>query len=96
MTDICPKCGHDLSNATLRQLLTDKQLNLVRLMTEGNSSNRDLAEAAGLSESTVKNYLGAIFDKMGCDSRMTLAVRYVREEEVCHVESVSNQKENRI
>jgi DNA-binding NarL/FixJ family response regulator len=65
---------------TLRDLLTRRELSVVALLVTG-CSNRQIARALKLTDHTIKNYLFTIFDKVGCDNRVTLAVRYVREEE---------------
>lgn len=67
---------------TLRDLLAPRELKVVALLVAGHS-NREIGAILEVTEHTVKNYLFRIFDKIGCDNRVTLAVRYVREEE-CH------------
>ena len=53
--------------------LTDREGQVVRLVAEG-YTNRELSQALGLSEHTVKNYLFRLFDKIGVSSRLELAL----------------------
>ena len=68
-----------IEDRTLRQLLSRREWELAGFVAAGNS-NKQIAALMNLTEHTVKNYLFRIFNKLGCDSRVTLAVRYVREE----------------
>ena len=65
--------------SSLRDLLTAQQFKVAALVAEARS-NKAIASILGVSEHTVKVHVGAIFDKLGCDNRVALAVRYVREE----------------
>ncbi len=60
-----PTRGHDL---------TDRELTMLRLLAQG-LSNRQIADALNLAESTVKNNLSALFQKLGVRDR-TQAVIY--------------------
>ena len=53
--------------------LTQRQAAVVALVAKG-YRNRDVAEALGTTEQTVKNYLYAIFDKLGMSNRVELAL----------------------
>jgi DNA-binding NarL/FixJ family response regulator len=64
---------------TLRELLTPQELKLAGLIAEARS-NQDIGFILGLRTNTVKVYVRKIFDKLGCDNRVALAVRYTREE----------------
>ncbi|CAG7653820.1 response regulator [Paenibacillus allorhizosphaerae] len=56
--------------------LTDKETRVARLMLEG-SSNREIAERLYMSEGTAKNYVSAIYNKIGTNDR-TIAVMTLR------------------
>jgi DNA-binding NarL/FixJ family response regulator len=64
----------------LREILSAREMQVVGLVVHGRS-NKEIAASMHLTEHTVKNYIFAIFRKIGCDNRITLAVRFVREEE---------------
>ncbi|WP_051914365.1 response regulator [Thermorudis peleae] len=57
-----------------RQQLSDRELAMLRLLSQG-YSNRQIAEQLNLAESTVKNSLSALFQKLGVRDR-TQAVIY--------------------
>jgi DNA-binding NarL/FixJ family response regulator len=63
---------------TLAELLTPRLLQVAELVHKGHS-NAIVAELLGLKENTVKVYMGKIFARLRCDSRVTLAIRYERE-----------------
>lgn len=58
-------------------LLTDRDLELLRLLGEGRT-NREIADAVYLSEKTVKNYLSRLFRKLGVRSRTEAALLSAR------------------
>lgn len=58
-------------NAQGSELLSKRELDVVRLLAEG-LSNREIGERLGLSQHTIKNYLFRIFDKLGVSSRLEL------------------------
>jgi DNA-binding NarL/FixJ family response regulator len=60
-------------NADGMRLLTRREEDVVRLLTEG-MQNRDIARELMLSEHTIKNYLFRIFDKLGVSSRVELVL----------------------
>lgn len=64
---------------SLRDLLSPQQFKAAGLVRDG-LSNREIAEVLGIGESAIKKYLRDAFDRVGCESRVMLAVRYEREE----------------
>lgn len=56
--------------------LTQRQLRVVELVAEG-LTNREIAQQIGTSEYVVKNYLRAIYDRLGFSNRVELALWYV-------------------
>jgi DNA-binding NarL/FixJ family response regulator len=58
-------------NVKGERLLSDREEDVVRLLMEG-YSNREIAQGLDLSESTIKNYLFRIFEKLGVSSRTEL------------------------
>jgi DNA-binding NarL/FixJ family response regulator len=52
----------------LRTDLTQREVDVVRLMSEGHS-NRSIAESLFLSEATIKTHLVRIYRKLGVDNR---------------------------
>jgi DNA-binding NarL/FixJ family response regulator len=64
-----------VSEVTGRTLLSPREDEISRLVAEG-MSNREVARALKISESTVKNSLFHVFEKLGISNRVELA-RYV-------------------
>lgn len=66
-------CGVELSPSRESQAqdfgLTPRQLDVLRMLATG-ESNKEIAQALGISPATVKNHLDAIFDKMGVTNRL--------------------------
>lgn len=60
----------------IRRRLTQHELQIVRYVVQG-LKNREIAVLMGSTESTVKNALGKIFDKMGVFGRLELAISVV-------------------
>jgi DNA-binding NarL/FixJ family response regulator len=54
--------------ATLPEPLTKREIEVLRLMANG-SSNREIADALGAAEGTIKNHASAIFAKLGVRDR---------------------------
>lgn len=54
--------------------LTKREIDVVREVCRA-SSNRLIARALGLSESTVKSYLSTVMEKLGATSRLEVALR---------------------
>ncbi|MEN3185983.1 MAG: response regulator transcription factor [Atribacterota bacterium] len=63
--------GMDLS--PLSDLLSERELEIVRLVIRG-MGNKEIAEKLFISESTVKNHLSRIFQKLGVKDRVELAL----------------------
>lgn len=63
---------------TLRELLTPRQFEITQWIHEG-YSNPEIAAMLRVSPDTIKHVVYMIFDKLGCDNRVQLAVRYERE-----------------
>ncbi len=55
--------------------LTPRQRQVVELVAQGNRGP-EIGRILGLKEAVIRNYCRAIFDKVGCDSRLQLAVLY--------------------
>jgi LuxR family transcriptional regulator, maltose regulon positive regulatory protein len=60
--------------AALAELLTQRELDVLRLLIDGNS-NRQIAETLCLSEGTVKFYVHNILQKLGVESRTQAIAR---------------------
>ncbi len=58
--------------------LSKREKEIVLLVVQG-LCNREIAQQAGLSVHTVKNYLRRIFDKLSVSSRAELIVRFLTE-----------------
>ena len=56
---------------------TNREMSIIALMVEGRT-NRDIAQQLFMSEGTVKNYISAIYDKIGTNDR-TQAVIWLKE-----------------
>jgi two-component system nitrate/nitrite response regulator NarL len=60
--------------------LHPRELRISELVSEG-LENKTIAAQLGTTESTIKNYLRVIFDKVGCSNRVGLALWYVAHNE---------------
>jgi DNA-binding NarL/FixJ family response regulator len=69
------KPGSRVTDVTGRTLLSPREEEISRLVAEG-MSNREVSRALRISESTVKNSLFRVFEKLGISNRVELA-RYV-------------------
>ncbi len=65
------------ATAELNQLLTPRELTLVRMLAKG-LRNREIAEQLHIGEGTVKTHLHNVYRKLGVDGRLDL-MRVVRE-----------------
>ena len=54
---------------------SEREHRIIELVAEG-LKNRDVAEAIGMTELVVKNYLRVIYDKLGLWNRLELALWY--------------------
>jgi DNA-binding CsgD family transcriptional regulator len=52
-----------------------RQQSVIELVAEG-LKNRDIAEKLGIDAHVVRNYLGVIYDKIGLNNRVELALWY--------------------
>lgn len=68
-----------ITHAKSADVLTKREREVVTLVANG-LTNRDVAERLGLSEHTVKNYLLAIFEKLGVSTRVELALYTLRSQ----------------
>jgi DNA-binding NarL/FixJ family response regulator len=60
--------------------LTPREAEVVHLLAEG-LSTRDISQKLALTEHTIRNYLSAIYDKLGVSSRVELALYAVARED---------------
>lgn len=66
--------------------LTPREAEVVQLLTDG-MSTREISQKLDLSEHTIRNYLSAIYDKLGVSSRVELALYAVHREDLSHPNS---------
>ncbi len=62
---------------TARPDLTPRQLEILRALLEG-GGNRDIAVQLGVREQTVKNQLTIMYEKIGVENRLQLALEGLR------------------
>jgi DNA-binding NarL/FixJ family response regulator len=67
-TYLAPAAAAKLAEGVTRVQLTPRELATLRLMADG-KSNKEIANALGISERTVKTHLGHLFEKLGVTSR---------------------------
>lgn len=67
----------DETRQSARQLLSERELEMVRYVCQG-LRNREIARRAHVSEGTVKTHLHNIYQKLGVSSRLAL-MRYAQE-----------------
>src|SRR6266699_1970944 len=64
------------ANESYRRLISSKrEQQVIQLVAEG-LKNREVADAIGIEEHVVKNYLRVIYDKLGLWNRVELALWY--------------------
>lgn len=63
----------DQQHQRIRDILTERQLNLLALVGQG-LSNSQIASRMNLSEGTVKQYLSALFTLLNINNRVHAAV----------------------
>jgi DNA-binding NarL/FixJ family response regulator len=64
-------------DTTLATSLSDRERDVLRLLAQG-LSNADIAGSLFLSEGTIRNYVSAIFEKLGVSDRTRAALMAVR------------------
>lgn len=62
---------------TLTDSLSEREMDVLRLVAQG-LTNAEIAEKLFLSEGTVRNYVSAIFDKLGVSDRTQAAIIAIR------------------
>jgi two-component system NarL family response regulator len=67
-TYLAPAAAAKLAEGVARVQLTPRELATLRLMADG-KANKEIANALGISERTVKTHLGNLFGKLGVTSR---------------------------
>jgi len=67
-TYLAPAAAAKLAEEVTRVQLTPRELATLRLLADG-KSNKEIANALGISERTVKTHLGHLFEKLGVTSR---------------------------
>jgi len=67
-TYLAPAAAAKLAEGVARVQVTPRELSTLRLMADG-KSNKEIANALGISERTVKSHLGHLFEKLGVTSR---------------------------
>ena len=67
------------------RVLSERERRVIELVAQG-LKNREVADAIGTTEHVVKNYLRAIYDKLGLWNRVELALWYEarRHENLAH------------
>ena len=69
-----------MGNGAIRpaDTLTKREKEVVECVIRG-MKNKEIANALGLSESTIKVYLYAIYDKRGVSNRVELVIQHFRK-----------------
>lgn len=67
-TYLAPAAAARLAEGLANVQVTPRELSALRLMADG-KSNKEIANALGISERTVKTHLGNLFEKLGVTSR---------------------------
>jgi DNA-binding NarL/FixJ family response regulator len=79
--EIAPKLSGMLNIGNEKDLsayeLSQREIEIIKLVSAG-LSNKEIAEKLFLGESTVKNYISAILDKLNLRDRTQLAVFYLK------------------
>lgn len=64
-------------DASIFELLSERELDVVRLIAKGYSNNQ-IAEELFLSSGTVRNHISVILQKTGLEHRTQIAIQYLR------------------
>jgi two-component system NarL family response regulator len=67
-TYLAPAAAAKLAEGVTRVQLTPRELSALQLMADG-KANKEIANALGISERTVKTHLGHLFEKLSVTSR---------------------------
>lgn len=70
---LSPSVGARLAERFEGDRLTDRQIDVLRLMCTG-LANKQIADRLGIGEGTVKTHVNAIFEKLGVESRTEAVV----------------------
>lgn len=70
-----------LPGDSVENKMTPRELDVLRLLMDGRS-NRDIAQAMGIDEVTVKAHLGRMLRKVGASNRVELTLRAMEERRV--------------
>ena len=76
---VSPEIERLLSETPSAQELTDRQLQILELVTRG-LSNRDIADLLGIREDSVKKHANAIFAKIGAANRVEATAIALRKQ----------------
>ena len=76
---VSPEIERLLSETPSAQELTDRQLQILELVTRG-LSNRDIADLLGIREDSVKKHANAIFAKIGAANRVEATAIAIRKQ----------------
>lgn len=68
----------DARDGAGRDPLTERETEVLRLMA-GGYGNREIAEALGITERTVKNHVSAVLSKLGARDRTRAVIKALRE-----------------
>lgn len=66
-------------NLSLNNRLTEKQLRVAFLVTRG-MRNKEIADQLSTTEQVIKNYMRDIFNELGFDSRVELAMYVTKQQ----------------
>ena len=72
-TNVTTMQAADSVGTRVRDRLTPKEMQIVALIVQG-CKNKDIAMQLGTKEQVIKNYLRAIYDKIGVSDRLELAL----------------------
>lgn len=72
-----PVPGHAPAASDMRQVLSEREMEVVRLVAEG-LSNKEISSRLSLSDKTVKNHISHILAKLKLTARTQVAVLAIR------------------